>query len=115
MLPSFKYKAGLITNTEADGTKNGVKIAIPLKYLSNFWRSLEIPLNNCKAELSLKWIENCILTTAAIGADVYATGADSVNFKMTDAKLYFPVVTLSTKDNAKLAKQLTEGFKRSVY
>ena len=54
MLPSFKYKAGLITNAEADGTKNGVKIAIPLKYLSNFWRSLEIPLNNCKAELSLK-------------------------------------------------------------
>ena len=42
--PSFKYKANLIGNTEANGTKNGVKIAVPLKYLSNFWRSLEISL-----------------------------------------------------------------------
>ena len=52
--PSFKYKANLIGNTENNGTKNGVKIAVPLKYLSNFWRSLEIPLINCKIELSLK-------------------------------------------------------------
>ena len=37
--PSFKYKASIIDNTEADGTKNGVKLAVPLKYLSNFWRS----------------------------------------------------------------------------
>ena len=72
---SFKYKASLINNTEADETKNGVKIAIPLKYLSNFWRSLETPLINCKVELSLKWIESCVLTTAAIGADADATGA----------------------------------------
>ena len=52
--PSFKYKANLIGNTENNGTKNGVKIAAPLKYLSNFWRSLEMPLINCKVELSLK-------------------------------------------------------------
>ena len=59
--PSFKYKASIIGNTENNGTKNGVKIAVPLKYLSNFWRSLEMPLINCKVELSLKWDENCIL------------------------------------------------------
>ena len=52
---SFKYKANLIGNIENDGTKNGVKIAVPLKYLSHFWRSLEMPLINCKVELSLKW------------------------------------------------------------
>ena len=46
--PSLKYKASLITNTETDGTKKEVKIALPLKYLSNFWRSLEMPLINCK-------------------------------------------------------------------
>ena len=46
--PSFKYKASVIGNTGNDGTKNGVKIAVPLKYLSNFWRSLEMPLINCK-------------------------------------------------------------------
>ena len=66
--PSFKYKASIIGNTENNGTKNGVKIAVPLKYLSNFWRSLELPLImpliNCKIELSLKWIENCMLTVA---------------------------------------------------
>ena len=52
--PSFKYKANLIGNTENNGPKNRVKIAIPLKYLSNFWRSLEMLLTNCKVELSLK-------------------------------------------------------------
>ena len=45
--PSFKYKANLIGNTENNGRKNGVKIAVLLKYLSNFWRSLEMPLINC--------------------------------------------------------------------
>ena len=54
--PSFKCKANLIGNTENNGRKNGVKIAILIKY--NFWRSLEIPLINCKIELSLKWHEN---------------------------------------------------------
>ena len=97
--PSFKYKANLIGNTETNGTKKGVKIAIPLKYLSNFWRSLEIPLINCKIELSLKWIENCVLTSAVIGANADATGADSATFKITDAKLSVPVVTLSAGDN----------------
>ena len=113
--PSFKYKASIIGNTEDNGRKNGVKIAVPLKYLSNFWRSLEMPLINCKVELSLKWIENCVLTSAAIGANANATDADSATFKITDAKLYVPVVTLSTEDNLKLVKQLNEGFKRSVY
>ena len=84
--PSFKYKSNLITNTEANGTINGVKIAVPLKYLSNFWRSLEMLLIICKVELSLKWIENCVLTTAAIGAYTNARGADSATFKITDPK-----------------------------
>ena len=111
--PSFKYKPNLITDTKANGTKNGIKVAVPLKYLSNFWRLLEIPLINCKVEVSLKWIQNCVLTAAAIGAN--ATGADSATLKITDAKLYVPVFTLSTEDNVKLVKQLNEGFKRSVY
>ena len=62
-------------------------------------------LINCKIELSLWGIDNCVLTTAAIGADADATGADRTTFKITDAKLYVPVVTLSTEDNAKLAKK----------
>ena len=113
--PSFKYKASLIGNTETDGTKKGVKIAVPLKYLSNFWRLLEMPLVNCKVELSLKWIENCVLTTAPIGANANDTGAHSATFKVTDAKLYVAIVTLSGEDNANLSKLLSEGFKKSIY
>ena len=74
-----------------------------------------MPLINCKVELSLRWIENCVLTTAPIDADANASGADSATFKITDAKLYVPIVTLSAEDNAKLSKLLGEGFKRSIY
>ena len=113
--PSFKNKANLIANTESDGTKKGVKIAVRLKYFSNLWRSLEMPLINCKVELSLKWIENCVLTTAEIGANADATGADCTTLEITDARICVPVVTLSAEDNAKLVKKLNERFKRLVY
>ena len=113
--PSFKYKANLIGDTEADGTKQRIKVAVLLKYLSNFWRSLEIPLINCKVEISLNWIENCVLTTAEVGANADTTGVNSATFKITDVKLYLPVVTLSVGDNLKLTKQFDKGFKRSVY
>ena len=102
--PSFKYKANLIGNTEANGTKNGVKIAVPLTYLSNFCRSLEMPLINCKVELPLKWYERCLLTAA-----------NTAYLRITDAKLYVPIVTLSIEDNSKLSKLLNEGFKRPIY
>ena len=72
--------------------RNGVKIVLPLKYLSNFWRSLEMQLIHCKVELSLKWYENCILSSA----ETVATPA------ITDTKFFAPVVTLKTGDNAKL-------------
>ena len=102
--PSFKYKANLIGNEENNGRKNGVKIAVPSKYLSNFWRSLEMPLINCKVEISLKWIERCLLTVA-----------NTAIFKITDAKLYVSIVTLKTEDNTKLSKLLSKKFKRPIY
>ena len=89
--PSFKYKSNLVGNTEDDETQNGVKIAVPLKYLSNFWRSLEMSLINCKVEISLKWYETCLLTTATTAA-----------FEIIDAKLYVSIVMLSVEDNSKL-------------
>ena len=97
---SFKYKSSFITE------RNNVKIAVPLRYLSNFYlRSLEMSLINRKVELSLKWYENCILSSAGTAA----------TFTITDTKLYVPVVTLKTEDNVKLSKLLNEGFKRLVY
>ena len=95
----IKYKSSFIAD------KNVVKIVVPLKYLSNFWRSLEMPLINCKVELSLKWYENCILSSAGTAA----------TFAITDTKLYVPIVTLKTEDNEKLSKLLNEGLKRSNY
>ena len=93
---SFKYKSSFIGNTDADGAnrkKEGVKIAVPLKIFSNFWRSLEMPLINCKVEFSLlRWNENCILSS----------GGTATTFTITDTKLYVPVVTLTTEDNVKL-------------
>ena len=72
-------------------------------------------LINCRVELSLKWIKNCVLTTAAIGANANATGADGATFKINDAKLFVLVATLPAEDNVTLVKQLNEGFKRPAY
>ena len=95
--------------------KKRIKIALPLKYLSNFWRSLETPLINCKIKLSLGWIEICVLTSAPVGANADTTGSDSAFFKTTDTKLCVPIVTLSAEDNAKLSKLLSKGFKKPIY
>ena len=60
---SFYYKANFMENgvTQNNLTKNNVKIVVPLKYLSNFWRNLNIPLINCEVELILTWFKNCVL------------------------------------------------------
>ena len=64
-----------------------------------------MPLINCKVEFSLRWYQNCILSSAGTAA----------TFTITDTKFYVPAVTLKTEDNTKLSKLLTEGFKRSIY
>ena len=72
---SFKYKAKLLGNAvvQADNADNGVlknaTIAVPLKYLSNFWRSLEMPLINCKVKLKLKAKKYCVFSAAGNGND----------------------------------------------
>ena len=69
---SFKYKAALVGKTENYVNPNNfvktTKIVVPLKYLSNFWRSLEMPLISCKIHLKLNWIEECILSSAGNSA-----------------------------------------------
>ena len=106
---AFKYKAALLGKTayhnDGKSSVKDAKIVVPLKYLSNFWRSLEMPLINCKVHLELNWIEDCILSSAG----------DSAKFEITDAKLHVPIVTLSTKDSANLTKQLNKGLERSAY
>ena len=104
---SCKYKVKLSGNPVLDGNiaKRNVKVVVPLKYLSNFFRSLEMPLINCKIKLNLTWKNECVLSTDA---------GDAV-FIINDTKMYVPVVTLSKEDNKDFIEQQNKGFQRSIY
>ena len=77
---------------------------VPLNYLTNFWRTLEMPLINCEVNLILTWSSTCVITNST----------NARRFSITDTKLYVPVITLSTQDNSKLLQQLKSGFKRVI-
>ena len=77
---SFKYKTSITGNTYNIGAgeegydankvgKNETEVVIPLKHLSNFWRSLNIPLINCEVELILTWSKNCVLADMTVNTD----------------------------------------------
>ena len=101
---SFKSNIKITGNTPNNGNTKDVEIMVPLKYLSNFWRTLEMPLINFEINLILTWSSTCVITNS--------TGAR--RFEITDTKLYVLTVTLSTQDNAKLLQQLKSGFKRII-
>ena len=101
---SFKSKIKITGKTPAVGNEKDVEVMVPLKYLSNFWRALEMPLINCEVNLILTWSSTCLITNS--------TGA--LTFEITDIKLYVPLVTLSTQHNSKLLQQLKSGCKRNV-
>ena len=104
---SFDFKTKITGQTDDDERIDNVEIMVSLKYLRNFWRTLEMPLINCEVELILTWSENCVI--------IYADVANQVpTFTITETNLYVPVVTLSTQDNAKLLPQLKSGFKRTI-
>ena len=103
---SFSFKAKITGQTGNNGTKE-LEIMVLLKYLSNFWRTLENPLIKCKINLNLTWSANCV----NVSTDVANQGA---TFAITVTKIYVPVVTLSTQDNAKLLQQLKSSFTRTI-
>ena len=108
---SLKYKIKLLGNVnevagdDACVRRLNVKVVVPLIYLSKFFRSLEMPLINCKIKLNLTWKKEYVLST----------GAGEAVFIINDAKLYVPVVTLSKEDNKDFIEQQNKGFQRSVY
>ena len=108
---SFKCNIKLLGNvTEVAGNGAGVrrlnvKIVVPLKYLCNFFRLLEMPLINCKIKLNLTWKKECVLSTDAANAV----------FIINDTKMYVPVVTLSKEDNKDFIEQQNKGFQRYIY
>ena len=79
-----------------------------LKYLSSFWRTLEMTLINCEVNLVLTWSSTCVLVATNIPNQ-------NATFAITDTKLYVPVVTLSTQENTKFLQQLKSGFKRIIH
>ena len=119
---SFDYKVSTAGELEGNNTEKEGEIAVPLKYLCNILRTLDIPLINCEINLMLTQSENCVITIKATrGADPDANPAvaavnnpANATFKIIYTKLYVSVVTLSTKDDNKLLEQLKLGFKRSI-
>ena len=137
---SFKYKSSIAGKTsnanQKDGENNGqgntktkknLEMVVPLEHLSSFWRSLDIPLINWEISLTLTWSENWVLTDITTqaarnnnpNADPSVEAREGIDaltnatFKITDTKLYVPVVTLSTEDDNFL-EQLKSGFKRTI-
>ena len=101
---SFKTKIKITGKTPNNNNVKYVEIIVPLKYLNNFWRTLEMPLINCEVNLILTWSSTCVITNS--------NGAGA--FAITDTKFYVPVVTLSTQGNATFLQQLKSGFKRVI-
>ena len=102
----FKFKTKIAGRRRSNGTKSAA-IRVPLKYLSNVWRTLEMLLINCQINLTLTWSNKCFIINNPIAGQ-------EPTFSETDMKLYVPFVTLSTQDNAKLLVQLKSRFKRTV-
>ena len=100
----FKSKIKITGKTPNNDNEKDAEIMVLLKYLSNFWRTLEMPLINCEVNLTLTWSSTCLITNS--------TGAGT--FAITDTRLHVPVVTLSTQENTKLLQQLKSGFKRVI-
>ena len=101
---SFKFKVKITGEILGDGNAKDVEIIVPLKYLSNFWRTLEMPLINCEVNFILTWSKDCVITNSE----------GEGKFVIAETKLYVPNVTSSTQDNPKLLEQLKSGFKRTI-
>ena len=103
---SFKHKVSLLGSPVVANNIARINVnVVPLKYLSNIFRSLEMSLINCKIKLNLTWKKECVLST------------DDGNavFIINDTKLYVPLVTLSKEDNKDFIEQQNKQFQRSIY
>ena len=118
----FNYKTSITGKLEGIIVeKNDVEIIVPLKYLSNFWRTIDIPLINCEVSLTLTWSENCVIRRIATReADPDAGPAvaginnpTNATFKIKDTKCFVSIVTLSAENDNKRLEQLKAGFKRT--
>ena len=104
---SFNFKTKKKGKTDNNGRIDNIEVMVPLKYLSNFWRTLEMPLINCEVNIILTWSANCVI--------IYTNVENQIpTFTITETHLYVLVVNLPPQDNAKLLTQLKPGFKRAI-
>ena len=104
---SFNFKTKITGQTGNNGRIDNVGIMVPLKYLSNFWGTLGIPLINYEVNLILTWFADRIKICINVGNQVPSSA-------ITETNLYVPVVTLSTQNHTKLLPQLKSGFNRTM-
>ena len=100
-----KFKQKITGLTGNHGSKV-FKIMVLFKYLSNFWKTPQMPLINCKTNLVLTWSANCVISNVAVN--------QAITFAITDTRPYVLVATWSTNENGKLLQQLKSGFKRTT-
>ena len=121
-IQNLYYKRRITRRLEGNDTEKEVEIVVPLKNVSNFWKTLDIPLINCEINLVLTCSECCVIISKATrDADPDADSAvaavnnpTNAKFKIIDTKLYVPVVTLSFEDDDKVSEQLKTGFKKTI-
>ena len=120
---SFDYKTSITGKLEGNNVeKDDIEIVVPLKYLGNFWRTLDVLLINCEVSLTLTWSENCVITSKATreadaDADPAVAGINTptgTSFKITNCILYVPAIALSAENDNKLLENLKTGFKRTI-
>ena len=122
---SFKYKTKVIGSTSNNNSRLNAEVAVPLKYLSNFWRSLDLCLISCEIEPDLRWTRNCVISevlrafrevdpnTDPVAYEV-ATATTGATFQINNVKVYVPVATLSINDNIKFLENTKQEFKRTI-
>ena len=103
---SLTFKSKITGQTDNNG-RIPIEPMVPLKYLSNFWRTLEVLFINCDVKLILTWSASCVTINTNVANQL-------LTFEITDTSIYVPVVTLSTQDNVKLLSQLKSSFKRTI-
>ena len=119
---SFKCKESITGKTTNDGNTKDVEFSVPLKHLSNSWKTLDMPLFNCEVSLTSSLSRHCAITNKTtrdadvnVNPTVLETRAPTCTiFKVKDIKLYELAVTLSNEDDNKLLEQSKSGFKRTI-
>ena len=124
---SFKYKKKIIRKRPNDNNILHAEVVAPLKYLSNFWRFLGLPLANCEIELDLPWSKKCLISEISIKPiiagkpranipilAVAARQTTGATFQINNATIYIPVFTFSINDNIKLLENIKQGFRRTI-